>query len=71
MNLQIIIVIVDLNIMIIDCKSHQLNLNFNIWFFLIKNVLVFSKLLNDTLYPYILSNFILIKFYNVHNSNKW
>jgi hypothetical protein len=54
----IIIVIVDLNIMIIDCKSHQLNLNFNIWFFLIKNVLVFIKLLNDTLYPYILSNFI-------------
>jgi len=66
----IIIVIIDLNSMIIDCKSRKLSLNFNIWlhFFLMSWCI---KLLNETLYPYILCNFILSNFYNVHNSNKW
>jgi hypothetical protein len=67
----IIIVIIDLNIIIIDCKSHWLSLNFNIWFHIFFNVLVCIKLLDDTLYPHILSYFILSNFYNVHNSNKW
>jgi hypothetical protein len=48
--------------MIIDCKSHQLNLNFNIWFHIVLNVLVCIALLNDTLYPYILSNSMLLNF---------
>jgi len=49
----IIIVIINLNIMIIDCKSCKLSLNFNIWFHTFLNVLVCIKLLNETLYkPY-------------------
>jgi hypothetical protein len=57
---------------IIDCKSFKLSLNF-IWFDIFMYVLLYIQLLNDNLYPYILLKiiYIYISFYNVHNFNKW